>query len=243
MLDGASLIYTSPARDTPLQSLIHASLGVHSLLKRTPLKHNVIDRDKIVVPPNWDSNSKIMVLRDGFDVDAVSDGWSIDIDQPYVEPPKPTEVVDDSAAADGSVTPIKSHTEVTPQDPEGSAVALYESQVQDSSLDALHLAQQKQDTTTLEVEAGTAQDFLATLIPRLEAEKKIDEEEGKQFAQGGAGADEIISDHIGPVQFNMGGIQVDADDMVQRIKVCQHYIFHFDRGPHCSYIASGSSSN
>ena len=26
-------------------------------------------------------------------------------------------------------------------------------------------------------------------------------------------------EHIGPVQFNMGGIQVDADDMVQRLKV------------------------
>ena len=29
----------------------------------------------------------------------------------------------------------------------------------------------------------------------------------------------VVSDHIGPVQFNMGGIQVDADDMVQRLKV------------------------
>jgi dynein light intermediate chain 1 len=28
-----------------------------------------------------------------------------------------------------------------------------------------------------------------------------------------------VLEHIGPVQFNMGGIQVDADDMVQRLKV------------------------
>jgi hypothetical protein len=35
-----------------------------------------------------------------------------------------------------------------------------------------------------------------------------------------------VNEHIGPVQFNMGGIQVDADDMLQRLKVCflQPYI-------------------
>lgn len=161
-----------------------------------------------------------MVLRDGFDVDAVSDGWSIDIDQPYVSIPKQNDVANVEDEADGPPAQANDDAVGLIQDPEGSAVALYESQVQDTSLDALHLARQKQDTTKLEVEAATAQDFLATLIPRLEAEKKVDEDEGKQFAQGGAGADEIISDHIGPVQFNMGGIQVDADDMVQRIKVC-----------------------
>ncbi|ETS73927.1 hypothetical protein PFICI_13793 [Pestalotiopsis fici W106-1] len=221
---GASLIYTSPTGDTPLQSLIHASLGIHSLLKRAPLKHNVIDRDKIVVPPNWDSTSKIMVLRDGFDVDAVSNGWSIDIDQPFVLPSKPIETTGNEDEPDGSIIPVSGPSEGLVQDPEGSAVTLYESQVQDSSLDALHLAQQKQDTTRLEVEAASAQEFLATLVPRVDAEKKVDEEEGKQFAQNSTTTtEEIISDHIGPVQFNMGGIQVDADDMVQRLKERQSY--------------------
>lgn len=32
-----------------------------------------------------------------------------------------------------------------------------------------------------------------------------------------------VSEHIGPVQFNMGGIQVDADDMLQKLKVCFSY--------------------
>jgi hypothetical protein len=61
-------------------------LGIHSLLKKQPLKHNVIDRDKVVIPPNWDSWGKIRVLRDGFDVDLVSNGWSIDLDQPFPHP-------------------------------------------------------------------------------------------------------------------------------------------------------------
>lgn len=213
------MIYTSPTGDSPLQSLIHASLGIHSLLKRAPLKHNVIDRDKIVVPPNWDSTSKIMVLRDGFDVDAISNGWSIDISQRFEVPQKPVETVDTGDESEGVSTPVNGTAGGLVQDPEGSAVVMYEAQVQDSSLDALHLAQQKQDTTKLEVEAANAQDFLATLVPRVEAEKRVDEEEGKQFAQNSAATEEIISDHIGPVQFNMGGIQVDADDMVQRLKV------------------------
>ena len=33
-----------------------------------------------------------------------------------------------------------------------------------------------------------------------------------------------VSEHIGPVRFNMGGIQVDADDMLQRLKVYIHFI-------------------
>lgn len=220
---GGSLIYTSPTGDSPLQSLIHASLGIHSLLKRAPLKHNVIDRDKIVVPPNWDSTSKIMVLRDGFDVDAISNGWSIDISQRFEVPQKPVETADTGDDTEGISAPVNGTAGGLVQDPEGSAVVMYEAQVQDSSLDALHLAQQKQDTTKLEVEAANAQEFLATLVPRVEAEKRVDEEEGKQFAQNSAATEEIISDHIGPVQFNMGGIQVDADDMVQRLKERQSY--------------------
>lgn len=32
-----------------------------------------------------------------------------------------------------------------------------------------------------------------------------------------------VNEHIGPVQFNMGGIQVDADDMLRKLKVSYHY--------------------
>jgi dynein light intermediate chain 1, cytosolic len=34
-----------------------------------------------------------------------------------------------------------------------------------------------------------------------------------------------VNEHIGPVQFNMGGIQVDADDMLQRLKVRSYRLF------------------
>ena len=34
-----------------------------------------------------------------------------------------------------------------------------------------------------------------------------------------------VNEHIGPVQFNMGGIQVDADDMVRKLKVSWAILF------------------
>ncbi|KAK7962975.1 uncharacterized protein PG986_003800 [Apiospora aurea] len=221
---GASLIYTSPTMASPLQTLVHASLGIHSLLKRQPIKHNVIDRDKIVVPPNWDSWSKIRILREGFDTDAVSLGWGIDLDHDPYQPPATNGA---NGAAEGNddeeAMMTNGHANEEPvAEPEGSAVVLYEEQVQDTSLDALQLAQGHQATTRLEVEPADTQKFLAQQLPKLEAEKKVDEQSGKDYSQISA-ADEIISDHIGPVQFNMGGIQVDADDMVQRLKDRQAY--------------------
>ncbi|KAI0597222.1 dynein light intermediate chain-domain-containing protein [Biscogniauxia sp. FL1348] len=215
---GASLIYTTPSMASPLQTLVHASLGIHSLLKRAPLKHNVIDRDKIVVPPNWDSWGKIRVLRDGFDVESVSEGWSIDIDQPF-----PMPKVNGASVVGADQEVIGDTNEVA--EPEGSAVVMYEEQVQDSSLDALQLARENKDTNKLEVPSVDTQAFLSNQLERLEQAKKVDEKTGKEnnntFTQGTT--DDMISDHIGPVQFNMGGIQVDADDMVQRLKDRQSY--------------------
>ncbi|KAI8624925.1 dynein light intermediate chain-domain-containing protein [Xylariaceae sp. FL1651] len=211
---GASLIYTAPTMITPLQSLVHASLGIHSLLKRAPLKHNVIDRDKIVVPPNWDSWGKIRVLRDGFDVESVSEGWAIDLDQPF-----PTEKFH---AVNGEAGAEISETNGTPK-PEGSTVALYEEQVQDTSLDALQLAQGSMDTNKLEIPSVDTQAFLGNQLERLEQQKKADEKTIKENSFAQVTTDDMISDHIGPVQFNMGGIQVDADDMVQRLKDRQAY--------------------
>lgn len=79
---GASLVYTMPTAPGSLQPLIHSTLGIKSLLKQQQLKHNVIDRDRVLVPPNWDSWGKIRILREGFDVEGISQKWSLDIDLP-----------------------------------------------------------------------------------------------------------------------------------------------------------------
>ncbi|KAF3353943.1 hypothetical protein VdG1_07842 [Verticillium dahliae VDG1] len=234
---GSSLIYTTPNVPSPLPSLIHSSLGITSLLKRQPLKHNVIDRDKILVPPNWDSWGKIRVLRDGFDVEATSLGWSHDLQSNFTSPSMTTE---------GLAVLAKAKTEGS-YDGEAwtSAVAPYEDWIRDLSSTADALALGGQDvaaTSSLEVKSQDTQDFLGTSLSTLEAFKikaeqksaSSDAARSSTTASSNARASTVrraddgatdgkVSEHIGPVQFNMGGIQVDADDMVQRLKDRQAY--------------------
>ncbi len=209
--------------------MIHSSLGIYSILKKQPLRHNVIDRDKVVIPPNWDSWGKIRVLRDGFDVDQISTGWSIDLDQPFP--------LADSNGAVAEHDPIEGDHGHAEGEPDGSAVVLYEDAVQDPSMDALQLAGRNTHSTALEVEAIDTQTFLAQQLKVLDAFKQKNTEEGARDESRhklynkklddehlvGGGDDRAVEakvlEHIGPVQFNMGGIQVDADDMVQRLKV------------------------
>ncbi|KXX82365.1 Cytoplasmic dynein 1 light intermediate chain 2 [Madurella mycetomatis] len=235
---GASLIYTTPSVPSQLPTLIHSSLGVHSLLKKQPLKHNVIDRDKIVVPPNWDSWGKIRVLREGFDVERVSNGWSIDLDQPFQPAQLNGNAGNGEANGDDHDDDYQGYDENAREDPEGSAVALYETSVQDPTMDALQLAGRNTHSTELEVETTDTQTFLAQQLKILEAFKQKNEEASREesrqkhkkldetdLVSGDTDrtAEAKVLEHIGPVQFNMGGIQVDADDMVQRLKDRQAY--------------------
>ncbi|CAG8975334.1 hypothetical protein HYALB_00005664 [Hymenoscyphus albidus] len=216
---GASLIYTTPSVTSPLQSLVHSSLGIHSLLKRQPLKHNVIDRDKVLVPPNWDSWGKIRLLRDGFDIDAINQAWSVDIEESL-------DLVADGEESD--------HTE-KPNVP-GGAVANFEEQIRDPRLDALQAASAEHNGLKLEVSSQESQAFLAhqletltrigndtsgmdtsRLAGRRNRSSSTEQGDEPQSEEG------RVSEHIGPVQFNMGGIQVDADDMLQKLKDRQNY--------------------
>lgn len=304
MTDGASLIYTPSSGTSLLQPLIHSSLGIHSLLKRTrALQPNTIERDKIIVPPNWDSWSKILILRDGFDVEAVSNGWARDLDEPVFTPlPAPAPTLGQEGGENGNhhgangaaaeeagdeppqpryPDPIAEYWQqqsvlehVGPSSPPrgnavaASAQAVYEHAVQPPAAD---IAAARRYLSSLSLSDGAAisldvstvetQAFLEQQQPILEALKRKDREEleAKAAAEKGAGLDKDrgslrgstrrpimstvgaessigtdLSDnvgsrmeaHIGPVQFNVGGIQVDADDMVQRLKVRYHSILH-----------------
>ncbi|KAF2175766.1 hypothetical protein K469DRAFT_701452 [Zopfia rhizophila CBS 207.26] len=216
---GASLIYTMPSAPGSLQELIHSTLGIKSLLKQKQLKHNVIDRDRVLVPPNWDSWGKIRILREGFDVEGVSQKWSIDIDIPRHM----------KAVANGEPGP-EGETAVNgePEEEEGpSATSIYEETIrnpeQDFPLSALHSKQ----TNGIEVSSKDAQAFLAEQLSMLEQLRREDEMEKsvKDARKGNAAyitASEdtsgVVEEHIGPVQFNMGGIQVNADEMVKRLQ-------------------------
>lgn len=220
--DGASLIYTTPFVANSLQSLIHSSLGIESLLKRQSLKHNVIDRDKIVVPSNWDSWGKIRIIREGFDMEGVSTAWSIEIQ----EAPRP--------GPDAEVPPdaTEEHNDGT------SAVYIYEQSIHDPRR-PLHSGANRtgKPMPVIEVETQDMQAFLTDQLAVLERLKAEDETRDRQMWQnepdrgrlrasmstgmgeGAPGERGRVNAHIGPVQFNMGGIQVDAEDMLRKLKV------------------------
>jgi dynein light intermediate chain 1 len=214
----------------PLQSLIHSSLRIHSLLKRQPLKHNVIDRDKVVVPPNWDSWGKIRVLRDGFDVETVNRGWSLDIEESY------------NQVAHGNGNDNNGDTSALTEEPRvsGSAVEAFQEIIRDPSLDTLQVTATETNGVKLEVSSLDTQSFLAMQVEVLDKIRHGTESSGMDSSRlvrgqqvslsGFEGVDDSpqgegrVNEHIGPIQFNMGGIQVDADDMLQRLKVCISFI-------------------
>lgn len=224
--DGASLIYTSPSVSGPLQSLIHSSLGIQSLLKKQPLKPNVIDRDKVLVPPNWDSWGKIRVLREGFDVEGVSLGWSTDIDEDVSPKSDVRRLHPDSDAAEY----------IQSTDTLSSALVVYEETIPNPAAETLQ-ALTLGHVNEIDIKSMDPQAFLANQLEVLERLRHSVEPSGRgatrreaanriaTMSESGAADDNSstdegrISEHIGPVQFNMGGIQVDADDMLQRLKV------------------------
>ncbi|KAI9757445.1 MAG: hypothetical protein M4579_003461 [Chaenotheca gracillima] len=223
---GASLIYTSVTSPNSLQTLIHSSLNIQSVLKKQQLKHNVIDRDKVLVPPNWDSWGKIRVLREGFDVEGISNSWSIDIQEPAEQ------------FGPGEERPQRTEQEDAY---EGSAIPSYEETIRDPREDRAPMV--TQDNGQLEVETLDTQEFLARQVEVMEKLKQEEQQQGQtgdkdrsgssgrpmapfrtdsaRDRDGGSSSYEErgrVNEHIGPVQFNMGGIQVDADDMLKRLK-------------------------
>lgn len=182
------------------------------------------------MPPNWDSWGKIRVLREGFDVEAVSEGWSIDLETKF--PPPGKNKIIESGTENGTETVTLAGVEydvdgyeMTP----GSAVTMFEDSVRNPTLDALQMAGRDTYSTKLEVETMDTQAFLGSQVEKLEVYKQKIEEEGKASSptrnkKPAKGIEEDgrqvnVSDHIGPVQFNVGGIQVDADDMMKRLQV------------------------
>ena len=216
---GASLIYTMPSSPGSLQALMHSILAIQSPLKKQPLKHNVIDRDKILIPPNWDSWGKIRVLREGFEVENLSNAWSVDIQGP----PNASADLDDASEGNDGIETTNGHFG---ENFEQGPVTFYERTIQHSS--AFPVNARKKNVDGLEVDSMDAQTFLGEQLERLDELKEKDE---KAKANGSvknrsSSVDEPlddkgrgVNDHIGPVQFNMGGIQMNADDMLKRLKV------------------------
>jgi dynein light intermediate chain 1 len=150
----------------------------------------------------------------------VNKGWSLDIEESF-EPTSNGHINGDT----------ENHVEATQVS--GGAVENYEETIRDPSLDALQATTAETNGLKLEVSSLDPQAFLATQLEILEKIRQdssgMDSSRlarGRQVSQSGIeGGEEShvdegrVNEHIGPVQFNMGGIQVDADDMLQRLRV------------------------
>jgi len=166
-------------------------------------------------------------------VEAVNKGWSLDIDESF-EPVSSshTNGISGDAPKDSKTSRVV-----------GGAIEAYEETIRDPGLDALQATATEANGLKLEVSSLDTQSFLATQLEVLDkiqqgaeasgmdssrlasgrqlSQPGIETSEGRQAGEG------RVNEHIGPVQFNMGGIQVDADDMLQRLKVQYLIITNF----------------
>ncbi|KAK3064022.1 hypothetical protein LTS18_010839, partial [Coniosporium uncinatum] len=163
------------------------------------------------------------ILREGFDVEGVSRAWSEEIQGLERE----KEASGESAEGDEGTT--------EDEEDNSTAVSMYEYTIRDPSA-----ALQLPGTSTgngIEVECEDQQAFLdkqQSILEqlRLEDEREKDRKAKEEAANGGStrkapgfnfpGLRETdgkaAEDVVGPVQFNVGGIHMDADDVVKRIK-------------------------
>ncbi len=220
---GSSLVYTMPTAPGSLQTLLHSTLGIKSLLKQEQLRHNVTDRDRVLVPPNWDSWAKIRIIRAGFDVEAISERWSVDIDIPHHM--RPT-----NGDAAGETHTNGEEAQNHEQETDGpSATSIYEETIRNPEADYL-LSSLSRQTTDIEVTSKDAQAFFSEQVEILDQLRQEDaneaaikaarkEQEPSTARTWTEDASGVVEEHIGPVQFNMGGIHVNADEMVKRLQV------------------------
>lgn len=139
-------------------------------------------------------------------MEGASTAWSIEIQDPPQPLDQPVDV-----SADG-------------EDDGTSAVTVFEQIIKDPKRDT-SIANPTANThgSKIEVETNDMQFFFADQLDLLEKLRADDEKEraNQQVPQlEMSPMDEgKVNEHIGPVQFNMGGIQVDAEDMLKKLRV------------------------
>ncbi|EXJ93114.1 hypothetical protein A1O3_01671 [Capronia epimyces CBS 606.96] len=227
---GASLVYTATFDPNNVRTLLHSSLSIHSLLKREVAKHNIVDRDKILVPPNWDSWGKIRILKDGFDPEAVANAWSVEIQGP----PEPKQGLFNTVNT-GQESASQNETGSDPE----SAVHMYETTLRNPTDYRPSFQPRTHDETVV---VPSVQEFLQTQYEVLEKLKVEDEKEQRKSRQGGAAAGATgsggviesandassakgagaanltMAERIGPYQINVNGIDFDAEEATKRLR-------------------------
>jgi hypothetical protein len=112
------------------------------------------------------------------------------------------------------------------------SVELYEAEIRDPKKEQGYSGLNPKKANGIEVESEDTQQFLAGQLDRLE-QYRIEDEREKLLRDSKKTAAPYMStsddrrdleEHIGPVQFNMDGIQVDADDILKRLKVRNDWV-------------------
>lgn len=142
-------------------------------------------------------------------MEGVSTAWSIEIQ----DPPESIHQTRDSTQ----------QSEVGLAENGTSAVTMFEQTIDDPKQGTVG-ANPNNNSTKIEIETTDLQDFFATQVDILEDLKAKDEKEHAtqktpQLEMSPMADEGKVNEHIGPVQFNMGGIQVDADDMLKKLRV------------------------
>lgn len=141
-------------------------------------------------------------------MEGVSTAWSIEIQ----DAPEPLESSQNAAQQNENA------------DDGTSAVLVFEQTIQDPKRDTSIAHPATANGNTIEVETSDMQAFLAKQVELLEQLRAEDDKERSsqptpQLEMSPMEDEGRVNEHIGPVQFNMGGIQVDADDMLKKLKV------------------------
>lgn len=155
------------------------------------------------------------MLSGKFEAETVSQGWAEDIDERFGTDPCSMETLEHNRKVENeTMEPLQTE----------SAIARYEDWCREPNSGGLSVVETALNSQTeVTIHSDETQDFLEAQLKILEAfkSKAVPEKSEKTLVETGAALKERehVSEHIGPVQFNVGGIHVDADDMLQRIKV------------------------
>lgn len=142
-------------------------------------------------------------------MEGVSTAWSIEIQDPpesIYQNTNSAQENENGLAEDGT-----------------SAVTTFEQTIHDPKQGTAG-ANPNSNSTKIEIESTDLQDFFANQANILEDLKARDDKEHTtqqvpQLEMSPMADEGKVNEHIGPVQFNMGGIQVDADDMLKKLRV------------------------
>ncbi len=233
--DGASLIYTTSFDSNNVRTLIHSSLGIQSLLKRETVKHNIIDRDKILIPPNWDSWGKIRILREGFEIETVANAWSVEIQLPPETEFDPSATQRPITNGDKTLQQTGSSTlPSTSAEAQETTISLFTSSLPNPLANSKPFV--PSTSTSDRVTVPDTQTFLAAQAQVLERYRQVDEHNERERQKRGPSESELLEQrmerksaaahalleevarHQQPYKINVGGIQVDAEEVTRRIR-------------------------